>query len=241
MNHKTTQQISQKLKSAATLLSKNKTTPANPCDLQGNPNISKPRHLLGINANAQGRCSSQHDFLILGEWYPIDKNKSTGSGYAYKHELLWCVIVTQISAFKKSLRYSRPRSPISTSVLLKQIQGRISPPVCSCAEPKAHLQLQFGSKRSRKVIHPPTLHPGSHFSARAHHLWQLGALQHRGRSHSPTGGTFGDISTATNREWIWIRTYKRWRLTHPRWLLVLQIGFLLLPRLLHVNSVLKKI
>lgn len=46
--------------------------------------IKTSRHRLGINANAQGCCSSQHNSLIFCEWYPIDKNKAMDSGSVYK-------------------------------------------------------------------------------------------------------------------------------------------------------------
>lgn len=108
-------------------------------------------------------------------------------------------MVTEISAFKKKY----PRSPISTSVLMRhlQTQGRISPSIPSCAEPKAPSGSSLGPKRIRKVIHPPTLHPGSHFSARAsRRIWSPPPPLAPKQEPLPALGTFGDISTAANRD-----------------------------------------
>lgn len=146
----------------------------------------------------------------------------------------------------KNPRHSSPRSPISTSALLRQlqIQGRVSPSICSCAEPKKLLQKEQRNDSS------------SHSASRLSFLCQS-------CQEEPEPTTFGSLEHSStqagitpsppNRGNIWWHFHcckqgmnlsrvlcKRWRLSHPRWLLVRQSWVLLLPPLLHVN-VLKKI
>lgn len=154
---------------------------------------------------------------------------------------------------KATPRYSSPRSPISASVLTRQLQtqGRIPPSICSCAEPKKLLLAPVWVQKEQKSDSSShSASPGSHFCARAARRSPAAPLAAQSTPAPrqeplpalPIRGTFGDISTATNRgdefESGPIEKMKVESSTlisrAPNWVL-------LLPRLLRANTVLKKI